>query len=129
MEDNIPPVAHKRIGIDFDGTIVPWGDLNSDAPPFPHAAETIRGLKAAGWTIIILTSRLSPTWWAAEGWDSIKAATEQLDIVSNRLTLHNIPFDLITAEKIPCAFYIDDRAIVANDNWLELKERFLGGTK
>jgi hypothetical protein len=111
MSDNIPPVAKGVICIDFDGTIFQWGDMYEGTPPFMGAIDVIRELKKRGWEIVILTSRMSPTWWAHEGMDIKKAFVEQQQFVTRRLENFGIPFDRITAEKVPAEYYIDDKAI------------------
>lgn len=111
MKPNIPPVAHMVACIDFDGTIFEWGDLEAKTPPFPGAVECIQALKEAGYRIVILTSRMSPTWWRHEGMDEFYAEDQQWQFVKNRLEAFDIPFDRITCEKVPAEFYIDDKAV------------------
>jgi predicted phosphatase len=124
---NLPPVAQKVICVDFDGTIFPWGEINASEPPFPHAVEVIKRMKQKGWTVIIFTSRMSPTWWNAEGWNLKEAMQEQLGIVQARLAAWDIPYDRITCEKVPAAAYIDDRAIHfdPSNGWAELEAKEL----
>lgn len=111
MPDNIPPVAHKVICVDFDGTLFQWGDLYEKSPPFVGAVEAVRKFKQAGFEVVIFTSRMSPTWWASEGWDMKKAMVEQNAFITKRLNDFGIPFDRITAEKVPAEYYIDDKAL------------------
>jgi hypothetical protein len=103
-----PPSASQRVLIDFDGTIVPWvPDLMGERVPFEGAAEAIRNLFYSGYTVVIFTSRLSPSWCA-----SVKSDVhEQREYVENILDAYDIPFHLITAEKLPAAVYFDDKAV------------------
>lgn len=119
LDETIPPVARGIISIDFDGTIVPWGDLFAMKTAFPGIPELAVKLKELGFTIVILTSRMSPSWWAAEGWDQEEAREEQLAYVISVLNQNGIPFDRITAEKIPCMAYIDDKAIGFRGDWAQ----------
>lgn len=126
---NIPPVAHKVICIDFDGTIFKWGDLHAKSDPFVGVVDFMRALKKDGWTIVIFTSRLSPTWWDAEGFDMSQAFADQTAWVKQRLDNFGIPFDRITAEKIPAEYYIDDKAIEFTGSdwaWRDIRKRVLG---
>ena len=129
VKNGHPPVAHGIICVDFDSTIFPWGKvLLSDEDPFPGAVETIQSFKDAGLTIVIFTSRLSKAWWDHEGFSNDERAA-QYEYVWNRLTKHGIPFDRITAEKVPAIAYIDDKAIEfkpSENNWAEIRERILG---
>ena len=111
MANDIPPVAEKVICVDFDGTLFQWGDLYEKKPPFQGAVDAMRAFKKAGFTIVILTSRLSPTWWEHEGMEFGKALQIQTDFCTKRLNDFGIPFDRITAEKVPAEYYIDDKAI------------------
>ena len=108
----------KTVCVDFDGTIVPWGPLMGDKDPFPHAKETIQGLRVLGYRIVILTSRMSKEWLKDEyGPDDWKAArTDQWNYVAETLNRAEIPWDLITAEKVKADYYIDDRA-VTYESW------------
>lgn len=111
MNEDHPPVARKVICVDFDGTLFPWGQMYGKAEPFIGAIDFMRKLKREGWTIVIFTSRMSPTWWDAEGFDMKKAYGEQLGYIKSRLDQFGIPYDRITAEKVPAQFYIDDKAL------------------
>jgi hypothetical protein len=101
--------------VDFDKTIRPWGDLISWESPLPGAAAAVRDLKAAGYEVVILTSRLSPTWWAAEvvrrGGSAELFGGEQAAYVQDYLIENEIPFDAITCEKMPGLVFFDDTAI------------------
>lgn len=102
-----PPSAHGLILIDFDDTIVPWGDsLMGPKEPFWGIRETFASLIREGFTIGIFTSRLSPTWCANAG----TTVEEQTAYVANTLTAHNVPYSFITAEKLPAEAYFDDKA-------------------
>lgn len=109
--NDIPPVADKVICIDFDGTIFKWGDIYADTPPFPGVIDFMRRLKSNGWNIVIFTSRMSPTWWESEGLLPQEAFSTQMGFVKQRLEKYGIPYDRITAEKVPASYYIDDKAI------------------
>ena len=106
-----PPVAEGVVLVDFDGTIVPWGRLEGPFDPLPNAAAAVQSLKNMGFTIGIFTSRLSPTWHRAEGRDPELGIAEQTHIIRVALFANNIPFDFITAEKVPAILYLDDKAM------------------
>ncbi len=121
------PSAGGRLGVDFDGTLFPFGKLfDADLQPFSGAAEAVRNFKQRGYTIYIFTSRLSETWWTAEG-KGVQFGRQNLDYVKAKLDEYGIPYDSIGAEKIPCEWYIDDRALNFNNNWQEIQERILHG--
>ena len=111
MSADIPPVAHNTVCVDFDGTIFQWGDIYAKTPPFNGCVEVVRELRKQGWTIVIFTSRLSPTWWESEGWTFDEAMETQVKFIRSRLDEFGIPYDYITAEKVPAEYYIDDKAI------------------
>lgn len=102
-----PSEAHRVICCDFDGVIAPFGYIDSDPEPLPGAAESLRRLRDHGFRIVILTSRMSPKWLASAGYD----AEDMRAKVSSFLDRNDIPFDDITAEKVPAIAYLDDRAI------------------
>lgn len=117
------PVAHRVVCVDFDGTIVKWGPLmQKHARGNKGAAKAIRAFKKAGYTVVIFTSRLSPTWHESSGEDMQTQANYVYETLKNL----NIPYDYMTAEKIPAQFYIDDKAIeFKGDNWDEIAERVM----
>jgi hypothetical protein len=113
MTQTHPPIANRVACIDFDGTIVPWGPLMATKEPFPRVADAIRFLKHKGFTIAIHTSRASVTWLLSQGLD----IGDQLEYVARILRDNDIPFDTITAEKIPAEVYFDDKAIQVSEDY------------
>lgn len=109
-----PPVAAGVVLVDFDGTIRPWGALFGFEPPLTGVKTAMRKLRDDGYRIGIFTSRLSPTWHRAEGWDTKQAAGEHRAYITAFLQQNSIPFDFITAEKVPCVLYLDDKAMRVN---------------
>lgn len=99
--------ARRVACIDFDSTLYPWGPLFAQPDPLPGAPEALRRLKAAGYRVVIFTSRLSPTWLA----EAKYTASDQLDHIEAMLRRDEIPYDLVTSEKVPAEVYVDDRAI------------------
>jgi hypothetical protein len=73
------------------------------------------GDNRAGFEIIILTSRMSSTWWHDEAGrrrvDVAKFAAEQTAYVLEYLHRFGIPFDEVTAEKMPALAFFDDTAV------------------
>lgn len=110
-----PPSAARRVLVDFDKTIRPWGDLIAYVDPLPGAAEAMRELAAAGYDVVILTSRMSPTWWRDEaerrGLDAEQFGSEQAGYVVDYLDRYGIPYATITAEKMPGLVFFDDTAV------------------
>lgn len=111
IEAGHPPVAKGIVCVDFDGTIFPFGQMDvSGVEPIEGAANAVRSLKAAGFTIVIYSSRFSRQWHEHEGWDHEEAMTEQLQLVKNALDAYDIPYDRFESEKIPAVAYFDDKA-------------------
>ena len=109
--------------VDFDGTLFPYRPLYEQNPPMPNAVETMWWLKAQGYKIVIFTSRLSPSWLEESG----ESEQRSLGWVEGLLVQNNIPYDMITAEKVPAEYYIDDRAIAFRGNWLQVKKEIMDG--
>ena len=103
---NHPRIANKLIMVDFDGTIVPWGPLMADKEPFPGVAAAMQQLKEWGFRLGIFSSRMSPTWTAS----AKTTVTAQEEYIRTLLTRYGVPFDFITAEKVPAIAYFDDMA-------------------
>ena len=112
-----PPVAAKTVLIDFDGTIRPFGKLYGYEPAFPGVPEAIQALKKAGYRVIIFTSRLSKAWHFSEGWGTREATKVQTEYITKVCKRNKIPFDGITAEKIPAEAIFDDKAIRVDNSY------------
>lgn len=106
-----PPEAYRVLAVDFDGTLFPFGYIASEPDPLPGAVEAMQRLKDHGYRLVIFTSRLSPRWLAAAGYQE----AEMREAVERQLRAHGIPFDEITGEKLAAEAYIDDRAIRFRD--------------
>lgn len=110
-----PPSAAKTICVDLDSTIIPWGDLMEIRDAYPGVVEAMQKLHDAGYLIVILTSRMSPTWWHAEGMargvDWMRFGAEQFEHVEALLRSAKVPYDRITSEKVPALAYFDDKGI------------------
>lgn len=117
--------AGTTICVDFDATLVPWGELDDDAPPLPGAVEFMRKAKERGYRLVIFSSRLSASWLTEQFGerDLPMMYNEQRRHIAERLRQHGIPFDDMTSEKVPARWYIDDRAIEFRNNWDEIAER------
>jgi hypothetical protein len=106
----------KTIAVDFDNTIAPWGPLFDLDPPFDGVIYAMQDAREAGYRIVIHTSRLSPTWWGKDCFkfdyqDPQVFGEANVSYVIDYLQYWNIPFDGITAEKVPADAFFDDRAV------------------
>ena len=107
------PIHKKRVMIDFDGTIHKyskrWHDGTPYDSPFEGTREAIQFLKSLGFEVVIFTARLSSeTGDRANQRRMLEAWFEEYDI----------PYDFMTADKLPAEFYIDERAIrIENGDW------------
>jgi hypothetical protein len=114
----VAPSAAKVICVDLDATIIP---LKDSRPPFPGVVEALKALREDDWEIIILTSRFSPTWWAAEARtrhvNARAFGTDQMNFVYDLLYRYKVPFDRVTCEKVPAAAYFDDKAIKVTEEY------------
>ena len=103
----------KRLIIDLDGTLaeeIPAGGDYRPAHPNPRVLDKLRRYKAAGFEIIIATSRNMRTYDNSIG--KINART--LPAIVAWLDRHAIPYDEIHVGKPWCGhegFYVDDKAI------------------
>lgn len=123
LKHGYAPSASKVVCVDFDGTLYPFAEIFEGIPPFDGAAEAVRSLKESGYRIVIYTSRLSRAWLASESHNAI----DHIDYIRMVLDRDAIPYDDITGEKIPAEYYIDDRAIEFKENWLDIRDRIIGG--
>jgi len=102
----------KRVMVDFDRTIHKYSEGWSDGTvydvPISGAREALNELKERGYEIVIFSARTGkskPDW------------KEQERMMKEWMTKYNIPFDMITSEKLPAEYYIDDRAVRFEGNW------------
>ena len=113
----------RRVAVDFDGVILPFGALtDSSIPPYDGVGSALETLKNRGYEIIILTSRLSETWWKDDyqkfgASDPFNFGIAQTKYVQDYLRYWAIPFDRITAEKVPCSAYFDDMAVTISEDY------------
>lgn len=108
--------------VDLDGTLMTpprpivdeAGELRTDGEPEPGAIEAMRALHAAGWRIVVSSSR---TWdrWGPRRLDWIEA-------IESWLEQHAIPYDEVFAGagKPAAAAYVDDNAIRYERNWPDI---------
>ena len=115
------PIAHKVVCVDFDSTLYPWRPIYEQPDPLPGAVAAMQRLKAAGYRIVIFTSRLSPTWLASTKY----TASDMLDHIEAVLRRDGIPFDQVTAEKVPAVWYVDDRALRFDGDWQPIADYIL----
>ena len=116
--------------VDFDATIVQWGALMEEQQLTSGVVEFMQRLKSEGWEIVILTSRLSLAYARGvvgtgdkdDGRKIVNFIVGQEAFVARTLRRHNIPFDKITADKVPADRYIDDKAITFRGNWDQVYE-------
>ena len=102
----------KRVMVDFDRTIHKYSEGWSDGTvydiPISGAREALNELKERGYEIVIFSARTGkskPDW------------KEQERMMKEWLIKYGIPFDMITSEKLPAEYYIDDRAVRFEGNW------------
>jgi hypothetical protein len=123
-ENGHPPVAEGVVLVDFDSTLREWGDLFEFKPPFPGASEFLHELVDAGYRTVLFTSRLSSVWHASEGRDPARGILEQVEFLREYCEKFDLPFDFVTAEKIPSVAIIDDKAVEFRGDWTKAKRRF-----
>jgi capsule biosynthesis phosphatase len=103
-----------KICIDIDGTIchLRSGEQSyADVHPLPGAVETIRGLKAAGHRIILLTARHMSTCGSNVGLVIARQGKTLIDWLAQ----HGIPYDELWFGKPHADVYIDDNAFRFTD--------------
>jgi len=126
---NGAPTARRVLCVDFDLTLVAWGPLDVIPEPLPGAVKAVRHLMACGYEVVILTSRMSATWWidhcAVTGEDPIEFGGKQERIVQRSLERMGLGGLRVTAEKVPALAYIDDRAIAFHGDWQETLSHLL----
>jgi capsule biosynthesis phosphatase len=97
--------------MDLDDTICRTKDGNyAESTPVPGVVARLIEYKAAGFDIVISTSRNMRTYEGNVG----KIAANTLPIIIDWLRRHNVPYDEIYVGKPWCGhegFYVDDRAI------------------
>ena len=107
------------LAIDFDGTIAETNH-NYEVPPsifLPNAKEVINWLYDHGCYIII---------WTCRNGNILKLAVDFLK--NNEVKYHKInensdSLDFKTSNKIYADYYIDDRSLDSNIDWLSIKEK------
>ncbi len=110
------PRPQKRLLIDLDGVLFPYSRGYDDGTlyegPLPGAVEAISKLVQNGFSYVVFTTRMS----MAEEPDMQRAA------ILDWLVAHGFPPpERVTAEKMPCLAYIDDRAIRFT-NWEDVRK-------
>jgi hypothetical protein len=106
------PSDARRVGVDFDGVLVPRSGPNSKGPvrasPLPGALESVRMLLDEHVAVFILTARdpvLPVCDWLEDHGMKCAYRGGLPEYWARRGTL------LVTNVKLPAAAYIDDRAI------------------
>ena len=124
-EHQYAPIAHKVVCVDFDNTLFPWGEFfEVDAQPMPGAVDALKAFREAGFSIVIFSSRMSPRWLQSAN----QSGSRHTEYIIDCLTRHDMPWDALTAEKIPAMAYIDDKAIEftpKSPNWEQIVKRLV----
>lgn len=113
-----------RICLDVDGTICELKYREDDyaaVRPLPHAAESIRKLRAAGHYVILATARHMKTCGANVG----LVVARQGPTLIEWLTRHGIEYDELWFGKPHADVYVDDKALAFPGNWFALSEEEL----
>lgn len=92
----------QTVVFDFDGVIHSYtsgwkGETVIPDPPVPGIKEAIDEIRAAGYEVVIVSTRTS----TPAGYQAVRIWLDQ----------HGIVVDGVSAEKPPAIVYIDDRAI------------------
>jgi hypothetical protein len=106
----------KTIAVDFDGVLHPYtkgwtGPVPEDEPPSPGAREFLEWCAAAGYRVVVFSTRAQHQ----EGFDGILDWLEQWN-------LSRLVFD-VTHTKPPAVAYVDDRAVpFVGGDWTAVRE-------
>jgi len=110
----------KTIIVDFDGTIcedLPVMSLTKIGPPQPQVKEALKRLKDLGYFIRIHSCRTA-TYWKE------RSREKQIQLIRKFLGKHEIPYDDIIIDihmdKPLAKYYIDNKGIQYNNNWMEI---------
>ena len=96
---------HKRIALDYDGTLVEDVHPRTDGKATKGAKEFTEKIKREGWEILITTCR--PDW-------------ERKELESN-LRKQGIAFDYIFFYQKPgVSFFVDDKAVRFEGDWNDI---------
>lgn len=112
----------RTVVVDLDGTLMTppqpildaAGELRTDGEPEPGAVEAMQALHAAGWRIVVSSSR---TW---DRWGPRRLVW--VDAIRAWLDRHAISYDevFVGAGKPAAAAYVDDNAIRYEHNWPDI---------
>lgn len=110
------------IAIDFDGTLVDEDDQGF-YHLIPGSREALLDMRARGYRIVIHTCRTGIA--SSEG-----RLGQELAVIRQTLDHFSVPYDeIFVGEKMVADFYIDDRAIAFDGNWVTTLETLTQGAK
>src|SRR5689334_10935124 len=111
-----------RICLDVDGTLCELKSRHDDyamVRALPHAAESIRQLRAAGHYIILATARHMRTCGGNVG----LVVAKQGQTLIEWLHRHEIEYDELWFGKPHADVYLDDKAMTFQGNWYACGEK------
>lgn len=115
----------KTISVDLDGVIHKYSGGFRDGrlydAPVPGARDALAKLVAAGFTVVICTTRLNPGWGKQDVANQYANISEWLGDNDFQQGVH---FHELTNNKPAANWYIDDRAIRFT-NWEDTKKYFV----
>ena len=105
----------KRLGIDFDNTIIHWANFPEFGELIDGAKEALEKIKDMGFYISIFSCRTSK-----EVFKHLIDRVEQVRKIEEYMKEHNLIYDEILMRDKPVAnYYIGDEAIGFRGNWEE----------
>jgi hypothetical protein len=104
-------LSKKTIALDFDGVLHSYtsgwkGATEIPDPPVSGMAEAVRKIQAAGFEVVVMSSRAMHP--------------EGPDAMGRWFQANGFPLLPITAEKVPALLYVDDRAFRFNGDPLPM---------
>jgi histidinol phosphatase-like enzyme len=125
MTMNAKPMLEGQlvIGVDFDGTITTNPDMGKELELQPHVKRVLTWLKDNEVRLVLWTCRTGKALEEAMDFLESHDMLRLFEVINDQLPEINAKYSPNVARKLGADYYIDDKNLLCDIDWLKIEER------